>query len=151
MIMVFAAIRLARFNITLVGYDKDKFSGLPTPAVAMTVIAYIYFYHNKVLDKEMSNIFINVITLGLSLLMVSRFKYPVFPKLTANAVRKNPYPFILIILAIIISLVTKGYAIFILCVIFVFGGILWSIITQFSKKRKTEISVTPKKLKPNKH
>jgi CDP-diacylglycerol--serine O-phosphatidyltransferase len=151
MIMVFAAIRLARFNITLVGYEKDKFSGLPTPAAAMTVIAYIYFYHNKVLDKEMSNIFINVIALGVSLLMVSRFKYPAFPKLTPNNIRKNPLPFILIIIAAIISLVTKGYAIFILCVLFIFGGMVWSVVLQFSRKKKQEVRITAKKQKSNNH
>jgi CDP-diacylglycerol--serine O-phosphatidyltransferase len=139
MIMVFAAIRLARFNITLVGYDKDKFSGLPTPTVAITVISYIYFYHNKILDEEMSNVFINIITLGLSLLMVSKFKYPAFPKLTSASVRKNPFPFILIIIAVIISVATKGYAIFIICVIFVLSGIIWSIISQFTRKKKPEL------------
>jgi CDP-diacylglycerol---serine O-phosphatidyltransferase len=151
MIMVFAAIRLARFNITLVGYEKDKFSGLPTPAVAMTVIAYIYFYHNKVLDKDMSNIFINIITLGLSLLMVSKFKYPAFPKLTPANVRKNPWPFILIIIAAIVSLATKGYAIFILCLMFIFGGMVWSVIMQLTRKKKQEVRITAKKPKSNKH
>lgn len=150
MIMVFAAIRLARFNITLVGYEKDKFSGLPTPAVAMTVIAYIYFYHNKVLDKEMSNIFINIITLGLSLLMVSKFKYPAFPKLTPATVRKNPWPFILIIIAAIISLATKGYAIFIICLMFVFGGMLWSMVMQLTRKKKQLQRVTTKKRRNSK-
>lgn len=151
MIMVFAAIRLARFNITLVGYDKDKFSGLPTPTVAITIISYIYFYHEKVLDKEVSNIFINIITLGLSLLMVSRFKYPAFPKLTANAVRKNPLPFILILIAIIISLVTEGYAIFIICVIFVFSGMIWSAVTFFTRKKRQEVRIASKKRERTRH
>ena len=150
MIMVFAAIRLARFNISLIGYDKDKFSGLPTPAVAITVITYIYFYHNKVFNPRLSNIFINIITLGLSLLMVSRFKYPVFPKLTANAVRKNPFPFILILLAAIVSLATKGYAIFIICLIFILGGIVWTFVSQITRKRKRVLQPKVKKHKNNK-
>ena len=145
MVMVFAAIRLARFNITLVGYEKDKFYGLPTPAVAITIIAYVYFYHNKVFNTELSNIFINIITLGLSLLMVSRFRYPAFPKLSSASVRKNPFPFILIILAAIVSIATKGYAIFFICIIFVFGGIVWSIISQFTRRRKREEQIILKK------
>jgi CDP-diacylglycerol---serine O-phosphatidyltransferase len=151
MIMVFSAIRLAKFNITLVGYEKDKFSGLPTPAVAITIITYIYFYHNKVFNPQLSNIFINIITYGLSLLMVSRFKYPAFPKLTANSIKKNPFPFILIIIATIISLATKGYAIFIICLIFIFGGIVWSIILQLTRRKKQEVKTKIKKLKNNKH
>jgi len=149
MIMVFSAIRLAKFNITLVGYDKDKFSGLPTPAVAITIIAYIYFYHNKVFDTQFSNISINVITYGLSLLMVSRFKYPAFPKLSANSVRKNPFTFVLIFIAIIVSVATKGYAIFIICVIFILGGIVWSTVLQLTRKKKQVSKVQIKKLKNN--
>lgn len=139
MILIFSAIRLAKFNISLVGFEKDKFTGLPTPAVATTILTYVYFYHNKVFDAHLSNIFINIITYGLSLLMVSRFKYPAFPKLSANSVRKNPVTFILIILAIIVSIATKGYAIFIICLIFILGGIVWSGILQITRrKRKIE-------------
>jgi CDP-diacylglycerol---serine O-phosphatidyltransferase len=150
MIMVFAAIRLARFNITLVGYEKDKFSGLPTPAAAITLISYVYFYHNKVFKPDLSNIFINIITIGLSLLMVSRFKYPAFPKLSSSSVRKNPFPFILIIIAAIVSLATKGYAIFFICLLFIFGGIVWSIISQFTRRRKRDEQILARKTKNGK-
>jgi CDP-diacylglycerol--serine O-phosphatidyltransferase len=150
MIMVFAAIRLARFNITLVGYEKDKFSGLPTPAAAITIIAYVYFYHNKVFKPDLSNIFINIITLGLSLLMVSKFKYPAFPKLTANAVRKNPFPFLLIIIAAVVSVATKGYAVFFICIAFILGGIVWSTIMQVTRKRKREEQIIAKRAKNGK-
>jgi CDP-diacylglycerol---serine O-phosphatidyltransferase len=149
MIMVFSAIRLAKFNITLVGYDKDKFSGLPTPAVAITIISYIYFYHNKVFDSNLSNIFINIITLGLSLLMVSGFKYPAFPKLSANSIRKNPVPFILIIIATIISVATRGFAIFIICLTFIFGGIVWSTVLQLTRKKKQLQKVQTKNQRNN--
>ena len=151
MIMVFAAIRLARFNITLVGYDKDKFSGLPTPAAAITVITYIYFCHNKLFSPELSNVSINVVALGLPLLMVSKFKYPAFPKLTASAVKRNPLPFILILISIIIAVATKGLAIFFICVAFVLGGIIWSLFVQLTKKKKPEVRVVPKKTRNNKH
>jgi CDP-diacylglycerol--serine O-phosphatidyltransferase len=150
-IMVFAAIRLAKFNITLVGYDKDKFSGLPTPAAAITIITYIYFYHNKVFDPQLSNIFINIITFGISLLMVSGFKYPAFPKLSASSVRKSPFTFILIIIAIIVSIATKGYAIFIICLIFILGGIIWSAIMHLTRKKKQITKVQINKLKTNRH
>jgi CDP-diacylglycerol---serine O-phosphatidyltransferase len=136
MILVFAAIRLAKFNVSLVGYEKDKFTGLPTPTVAITIITYIYFYHDKVFNPQLSNIFINIITFGLALLMVSRFKYPAFPKLSASSVRKNPFTFVLIIIAIIVALATKGYAIFFICVLFILGGIVWSGVMQLARRRK---------------
>lgn len=150
MILIFSAIRLAKFNISLVGFEKDRFTGLPTPATAITVITYVYFYHNEVFNPHLSNIFINIITFGLSLLMVSRFKYPAFPKLSANSVRKNPFTFFIIIIAIIVSIATKGYAIFIICVLFILGGIVWSIILQFTRRKKQAARVTAKKQKNNK-
>lgn len=150
MIMAFSAIRLAKFNITLVGYEKDKFSGIPTPAMAITLISYIYFYHNKVFNPQLSNIFINIITFGLALLMVSNFKYPAFPKLSANSVRKNPFTFIIIFIAIIVAIATKGYAIFIICILFILGGIVWSIISQLTRKKKQLEKVRVKKLRNNK-
>ncbi|MBI4810331.1 MAG: CDP-diacylglycerol--serine O-phosphatidyltransferase, partial [Ignavibacteriales bacterium] len=33
--MIFGALRLARFNVQLIGYDKDFFKGLPIPAMAI--------------------------------------------------------------------------------------------------------------------
>lgn len=145
MIMVFAAIRLARFNITLVGYEKDKFSGLPTPVAALTLVAYIFFYHDKVFKPDLSGIFINVLTIGLSLLMVTAFKYPAVPKLSANSVRKNPLPFILILVAAIVSVVTKGYAVFFLCLAFIFGGIIWSFILQITHRKIQEEKLIARK------
>jgi CDP-diacylglycerol---serine O-phosphatidyltransferase len=150
MIMVFAAIRLATLNITLVGYEKDKFSGLPTPAAAITLVAYVYFYHNKIFKPDLSNIFINIITIGLSLLMVSRFKYPAFPKLSSSSVRKNPLPFILILIAAIVSVATKGLAIFFICLLFIFGGIVWSIVLQIARRRKRDEQILAKKIRNGK-
>ena len=39
--VVLGAIRLARFNVQLVGFDKDYFNGLPIPMQAITVCAFI--------------------------------------------------------------------------------------------------------------
>lgn len=150
MILIFSAIRLAKFNVSLVGYEKDKFTGLPTPAVATTILTYIYFYHNKIFKPHLSNIFINILIFGLSLLMVSRFKYPAFPKLSANSVRKNPFTFFLIIIAIIVSIATKGYAVFIICLIFILGGIIWSIISFFLRKKRQSTKIRIKKSNINK-
>lgn len=150
MILIFSAIRLAKFNVSLVGYEKDKFTGLPTPAVATTILTYIYFYHNKIFNPHLSNIFINILIFGLSLLMVSRFKYPAFPKLSANSVRKNPFTFFLIIIAIIVSIATKGYAVFIICLIFILGGIIWSIISFFLRKKRQSNKIRIKKSNINK-
>ncbi len=43
--VVFGAIRLARFNVQLVGFDKDYFNGLPIPMQAITTCAFILQYY----------------------------------------------------------------------------------------------------------
>ncbi|HEY3251445.1 MAG TPA: CDP-diacylglycerol--serine O-phosphatidyltransferase, partial [Ignavibacteria bacterium] len=37
LVMIFAALRLARFNAQLVGFDKNYFSGVPAPIAAITI------------------------------------------------------------------------------------------------------------------
>jgi CDP-diacylglycerol--serine O-phosphatidyltransferase len=45
LIMIFGALRLARFNAQLVGFDKNYFSGVPVP-IPVTVSSFILYYYN---------------------------------------------------------------------------------------------------------
>ena len=47
MLLIFGALRLARFNTQVVGYDKDFFRGLPIPASAVTISAFILTYYKE--------------------------------------------------------------------------------------------------------
>src|SRR5437016_7829328 len=47
LIMIFASLRLARFNTQLAGFDKNYFSGVPAPLAALTVSAFFLFYFDK--------------------------------------------------------------------------------------------------------
>ena len=135
MLMVFSAIRLARFNISLVGYDKNVFTGIPTPAMALTIVSYIYFYHDKMFSPHISSILLIVLTIGFSFLMVSNFKYPTLPKLSSRVVKKNPFPFILLLIAIIISFVTKGYAITVIFLVYIFYGIVVTFYKSIFRRK----------------
>ena len=66
LVMVFAALRLARFNVQLVGFDKDKFNGLPAPMATFTICTYILFYHNKIFTDQVSEIVIIVLALAIA-------------------------------------------------------------------------------------
>jgi len=52
LIMVFAAIRLARFNVQLTGFEKEKFNGLPAPMTAFTICTYILFLSQQYLFRK---------------------------------------------------------------------------------------------------
>ena len=44
LLMIFGGLRLARFNVQLVGFDKDHFVGLPIPVSALTVASFTLNY-----------------------------------------------------------------------------------------------------------
>lgn len=136
LIMVFAAIRLARFNVQLVGFDKDKFNGLPAPMAAMTIVTYILFYHEKILSLSSSKNFLLILSVVLPILMVSRIKYESLPKPSLYAIRKNPIIFVILFIAVIITIATGGEGSFSFCLFYIFSGIIISLKNFVFKKRK---------------
>jgi CDP-diacylglycerol--serine O-phosphatidyltransferase len=153
LVMVFAALRLARFNVQLVGFDKDKFNGLPAPMTSITICSYILFYHNKILSERVSQTVILILSISLPLLMVSRIKYESLPKPSLYAIKKNPIVFIILLLAIILTIITNGEGSFSFCLFYIFSGIIISIknfIFRKHKKFEDDISDEPMKLKETK-
>ncbi|MBV6478033.1 MAG: hypothetical protein HGGPFJEG_00780 [Ignavibacteria bacterium] len=141
LIMVFAALRLARFNIQLVGFDKDKFNGLPAPMSALTLISYILFYHNEIFSGKTSRIVLIALSVLLPVLMLSKIKYVSLPKPTLSNIKKYPIIFTIIVIAAILIIATKGEGIFSFCLFYIFSGILKSFIGLFKGKnmRQKEI------------
>ncbi|MEP7147196.1 MAG: CDP-diacylglycerol--serine O-phosphatidyltransferase [bacterium] len=136
LIMVFAALRLARFNVQLVGFDKDKFNGLPAPMTSMTICTYILFYHNKILSGAISQKLIIILSVVLPLLMVSRIKYESLPKPSLYAIKKNPIVFILLFIAVILTIATNGEGAFSFCLFYIFSGMIISLKNLIFRKNK---------------
>jgi CDP-diacylglycerol--serine O-phosphatidyltransferase len=87
------AIRLARFNVQLVGFDKDYFRGLPIPAAALLIISYAIFYHLHPDPRLASATYdgaMFVVAISASLLMVSTIKYDTMPKPSLRALKAHP-------------------------------------------------------------
>ena len=134
MLMVFAGLRLARFNVQLVGFDKDHFVGLPVPMSALTVASLVLTYYSETAGlNAVAASLLPWIVVGLSLLMVSKVKYDTFPKISRRAVRKEPWKFAFFALAIVIVFVSGGGAVFPLMILFITIGIVrW--VVSVSKK-----------------
>lgn len=82
------AIRLARFNVRLVGFDKKSFSGLPIPAAAGTLASYTIFSQN--VFASLNNIELAApLVVMLALLMVSTFEYDTLPKFAPRSTRNR--------------------------------------------------------------
>ena len=111
--VIFGAIRLARFNISVAKTDPNVFIGLPIPAAAIFVSMWILLFHKYILEAY--SIILLFLALGVALLMVSNFRYPSFKKIQLN----KPLVFkTLISLTIIASLLylfsAEGFALILL-------------------------------------
>ncbi len=135
MMMAFAAIRLARFNVELVGFDKNKFYGIPTPVAALTIVSYILFYHNSILSQQQSEDSIFFLSIFVPILMVSKFQYPVLPKLTLKSLKDNKLIFSLLFIIVLVIILTKGIASFPACLLYIISGIIKSSINFFKNPK----------------
>jgi CDP-diacylglycerol--serine O-phosphatidyltransferase len=133
------ALRLARFNVQLVGFDKDYFKGLPIPSGALALISYLVFYHippTSIIPPGIKPALIATITVGVSLLMVSTIRYDTLPKPTKQSIQRAPVKFIVILAGIIASIATRGAAIFPFMALYLLFGIGRQLVT--SRRRPSD-------------
>jgi CDP-diacylglycerol---serine O-phosphatidyltransferase len=75
------------------------------------------------------------VTLGL--LMVSKVRYDTLPKISARAIRKEPWKFVFSMLAVIVVAVSAGSAIFPLLVLFIILGMVRYVGTTVKRVFRT--------------
>jgi len=81
------ALRLARFNVQLTGFDKSLFTGIPIPSAAGLLAAFVVFMNTDLMERvSLEWTFpiewaFPVLQLLAALLMVSTLKYDTFPRL----------------------------------------------------------------------
>ncbi len=130
--LIFGAIRLARFNVQLVGFDKSHFTGLPIPAQAITVCAFVL--QNYTIGFGLSGWpreMLAPLVIALSLLMVSRVKYDTMPKFTRKDLRAHPWKAVGLILGSLIVIFSKGEYLFAVLGAFIVWGVLRSVYKWF--------------------
>jgi CDP-diacylglycerol--serine O-phosphatidyltransferase len=128
--MIFAGLRLARFNVQLVGFDKDHFVGLPVPASGITVASFVLNVQNNVPGFVGHGLdVLPWLSVLLALLMVSKVPYDTLPKVSRKAIRKEPWKFVFGALAVIVVVVTGGNAIFPLLIAFIAIGMIRYVVT----------------------
>jgi CDP-diacylglycerol--serine O-phosphatidyltransferase len=142
LVMIFAALRLARFNTQLVGFDKNYFTGVPAPLAALTISAFFLFYFDKNFNHHTSEIFAYVLAVLLPALMVSKFRYDSTPKLSLREIKKHPVKFIIIFLVAVMVVLTRGDGLFAFCLFYlstgIFRGAMNVVKKTFFTKRISE-------------
>lgn len=81
--IIFGAIRLARFNISVGNSDPNYFIGLPIPASGILLSGYVVLYQIYNFGNEF---LVTFILLFLSFLMVSNIRFPSFKKIKVNRI-----------------------------------------------------------------
>ncbi|MBL0176830.1 MAG: CDP-diacylglycerol--serine O-phosphatidyltransferase [Ignavibacteria bacterium] len=132
--LVFGALRLARFNVQLVGFSKDSFVGVPIPLSALVLVAFIFFFGPDVIqaDATLQHVFTAVIA-ACGLLMVSTIRYPTLPKFTRKAFREQPWLTGGCVLGGIIIAVTLGKGLFPVLALVIVAGVVYSAYGQIRK------------------
>jgi CDP-diacylglycerol---serine O-phosphatidyltransferase len=126
MVMVFGGLRLARFNVQLVGFDKDYFKGLPIPSSAITISSFIFVFFDANAGglSAQAAPFLPALAVVLSLLMVSTVRYDTLPKFSRRAIRSHPLKFMVFAVGVIIIIATLGKALFWLFMLYIIGGLV---------------------------
>ena len=139
LLVIMGGIRLARFNVQLVGFSKEYFTGLPIPSAAYAVIFYIMTFavDGNHLEGIAATLFAPLVVV-ISLLMVSKIKYDTLPKISKREIKKHRLRFIAMFLGFVILLVTRGQAMFYLFMAFILFGIFRSLFYFFKRNEKIE-------------
>lgn len=121
--LIMGALRLARFNVQLVGFSKDHFSGMPIPLSALTLVSFVmYFGAEAIQTQVILQQSLLLLTAACGILMISTVSYPVVPKLTKRGFKEHPVLIILIVVGAIIAGISKGKLVFPMIMLLIVSG-----------------------------
>lgn len=138
--LLFTGIRLARFNAELEGHDKEEFSGLPSPASALTIISFVLFEYGMYGEiRHLKGLTITSVI--VSYLMISRITYHGFPIIFKKGeklyLRYLKVLSVLFILILVVKL--KMSLLFPIMILFVLSGILTGLFEKLKKNSPDDL------------
>ncbi len=135
--LIFGGIRLARFNIQLVGFEKSNFSGLPIPVAAISFISFAIFNNYFWDEIHLTRFIIPQLTV-VCILMVSTIEYPTFPKMTFKAGRKHSSLILFVILCFILLMLFPHQTMYPMTIGYTLYGILMFLYKLFKSNGETD-------------
>jgi CDP-diacylglycerol--serine O-phosphatidyltransferase len=133
------AVRLARFNTLQAGGEKTNyFTGLPIPAEAGTIVAFILTFED---DRWFSALergrlsFLLPLTVLLSALMVSPVRFPALPHPSRAALRKYPWRFVGFVTGLVLTLTLGEIGLLVSAVVYLAIGIGGAFLWAFRAAR----------------
>jgi CDP-diacylglycerol---serine O-phosphatidyltransferase len=128
MVVIGSGLRLARFNISVLDYRKESFSGLPTPAQALTIAGFVLWMKaDTFLPEQTMHLALGWLSTLLALLMVSKVNYDALPKPTVEAFKRNPLQMFFYVVAFFCVLLFHAKAFFLAMLLYILLGIARSV------------------------
>ncbi len=138
------ALRLARFNVQMVGSEKKYFTGLPIPGAAGVIATFVIFHEDVFGGAPDKNVVLLVMVYSLALLMISTIRFHSIKEL--NVKDRRPFWMLLVALVILVSIALNPP---VMLFVFSIGYVAWAIVEYvltFSKRRvkiKTDPRAAP--------
>lgn len=137
-------VRLARFNVMLTSFeDKLYFTGMPIPSAALTIISYLIFFKlNNILSSELDFYIMLFLAIAVPLVMVSYIKFDNMPRPTKKSIKQRPIVFVIFVLAILLSVITKGMAVFPFMLFYIIASSIRWFIKWLKSQRTPEDDIS---------
>lgn len=116
--LIFGSIRLARFNTLITGFEKGKFEGLPIPAAAGTLSAFIIFNYHIWKELWIPSLILPLVII-LSLLMVSTIEFEPLPRFSFKRGKKNSFQLALLLAGVTLIIFFPQEAMFPLAISYI--------------------------------
>ena len=129
------ALRLARFNVQTGTPGSKAFKGMPIPGAATVLSSIVIFYYEFQTGLPGKNIFLPAITIFLSLLMVSTFRFHGLKEISFH--ERKPFWFLVVFVLILFALlIHPSIAIFLFSMAYVAYGIMENSILLARRRRQ---------------
>lgn len=138
--LLFGAIRLARFNVTQDGFEKENFSGLPIPAMAATISTYIIFNYDIWEGLKFAPALVPLVLL-LCILMVSNVEYVSMPKFSFKEDKRNSVLLVFLLAGLTLILVFRQRALFPLFMLFVLYYLFKSVFSGHKDEEEDVLDI----------
>lgn len=137
--LVFGAIRLARFNVHLSGFEKGNFEGMPIPSQAICLASYFIFCY-ALWDGPRFPAITLILVVFLSILMVSTIEFEAMPKFSLRQGRKNTVHMALFLFGVTIVVLWPSPTLFPLALIYIFGQLFRAIIERLRETEEESVA-----------
>jgi CDP-diacylglycerol--serine O-phosphatidyltransferase len=136
---IFAALRLARFNVQVTTVEKRVFNGLPSPMAALMLTATVLFFEDQGILVDAWRPFLLVMSYCVGLLMVSNIKYSSFKEM--DVLKRKPFHILVLLILVFILIATRPeMMIFALISLYVLSGPLSLLYCAVFRPKAADVS-----------